>query len=145
MIHAHVAALVVGAAPPAPRLFTDSAPADDGISAVVWLGALAGVLVLLTAATISRLAWRGWLIPPASDRAFGAMARSLRLPRASQRIIRQMAGAIGAAPIALLVAESAFVRARDAWLAAPEAGGAADPRTRSQLEALRATLFNTPQ
>lgn len=100
----------------------DEPPAGD-LSQVVVFGAIAlGALGLAWAVT-----WWVWRSPPSTEpaeHAFRALARRMRLTNAQKRLLRRMARALHAQPVALTLCREAYDRAARRSVRADEAPAA---------------------
>ena len=122
------------------ELYT-SDPAPSSWTAGWWLTIAGCVVVLAISVTLSWLAWRDRTRGTAQDSAFRAMVRKLTSGREDEQLLRRLAGLIEAPPVALVVSESAFVRAIEAAEAHPDRASRLSESEKRRVLTLRAGLF----
>ena len=74
-----------------------------------WLMMIVGAALVV--GVLLQSAWKWYAHLPEAERAFLQMSWRLRLGRRERAVVRRLAAGIGAAPVALLVSETAFRRA----------------------------------
>lgn len=85
-------------------------PAPSGLPLWLWVS-LAGVVIFVVAGIVSHLAWRDRRRGAPVERAYRALVRRLRVPRASADLLRAIAEERNTPPVALLLSERAFDQA----------------------------------